>query len=371
MRNRVVRTCVVAVVAGVLCGVSPALAAFPGQNGKIAFSSDRDGDTEIYVMNPDGTGQTALTTNTIADSNPAWSPDGARIAFERAGSFFTEIWVMNADGTAPAQIYPDGIDPAWSPDGTQIAFARSSGIAVVNADGTGFQELTPSAAPGFEVNIDSEPAWSPDGATILFTRFGDVQGGAEPEKIYAVNADGTGVRQVTPDITFGEANNTDTGSEWAPGGPQFAYSRIVDDPDFFHGLQITTSADPYNYTTLNPAGGHPAWAPDGSTIAFELGDDIHAVPAAGGTSTNLTTRRRQRPRSELAADPRERVSAPARRHADPRHARTRLPPMHGTGPHARPIADAPRLLRAPAALHRADDGHARRESCSRPTEPER
>ena len=50
---------------------TPAHAAFPGQNGKIAFSSDRDGDAEIYVMNGDGTGQTALTTNTVPDGNPA------------------------------------------------------------------------------------------------------------------------------------------------------------------------------------------------------------------------------------------------------------------------------------------------------------
>ena len=287
MGNRVVAVFVATGVAA-LCAVSPALASFPGQNGKIAFSSDRDGDTEIYTMNADGTSPTPLTANTIADADPAWSPDGTRIAFEHAGAFFTEIWVMNANGAGQVQVYPQGTDPTWSPDGTRIAFAQNSGIAVVNADGTGFQELTPSAAPGFEANIDSEPAWSPDGATILFARFGDVQGGAEPEKIYAMNPDGTGVHQVTPDITFGEANNTDTGPEWAPGGPQFAYSRVVDDQDFFHGLQITTPADPYDYTTLTPAGGHPAWSPDASTIAFELGHDIHAIPATGGTAVNLT-----------------------------------------------------------------------------------
>ena len=86
-----------------------------------------------------------------------------------------------------------------------------------------------------------------------------------------------GVRQVTPDITFGEANNFDTGADWAPGGPRFAYSRTVDDPNlsFSDGLQITTEADPFDITTLADAGGHPAWSPDGSKIAFEgINDDL-------------------------------------------------------------------------------------------------
>jgi Tol biopolymer transport system component len=61
---------------------SAAQAAFPGTNGKLAFVSGRDGNFEIYAMNPDGSGQTRLTTNPATDFDPAWSPDGRRIAFE-------------------------------------------------------------------------------------------------------------------------------------------------------------------------------------------------------------------------------------------------------------------------------------------------
>ena len=53
---------------------TPARAAFPGVNGQIAFASNRDGDDEIFVMNPDGTGQTQLIHNTAAEFHPAWSP---------------------------------------------------------------------------------------------------------------------------------------------------------------------------------------------------------------------------------------------------------------------------------------------------------
>ena len=65
---------------------------------RIAFTSDRDGNFEIYVMNADGTGQTRLANNPADDRDPAWSPDGSRIALKggRTGNF--EIYVMNRSG---------------------------------------------------------------------------------------------------------------------------------------------------------------------------------------------------------------------------------------------------------------------------------
>src|SRR5215204_7094858 len=69
-------------------------------NGKIAFTSDRDGNTEIYVMDADGTNQTRITNNNIVDDHPMWSPDGMKLAFvsqREAGGF--AIFQMNVDGT--------------------------------------------------------------------------------------------------------------------------------------------------------------------------------------------------------------------------------------------------------------------------------
>jgi Tol biopolymer transport system component len=63
-----------------------AFATFPGENGKIAFISTRDGNYEIYVMNPDGSEQTRLTNNPTIDQEPDWSPDGTKIVFVREGS---------------------------------------------------------------------------------------------------------------------------------------------------------------------------------------------------------------------------------------------------------------------------------------------
>ena len=100
--------------------------AYSPDGTKIAFMSERDGDAEIYVMSADGSGQTRLTTNAATDDNPAFSPDGSRIAFESNRDGNTEIYVMDSDGTdaanrtnSPASAEED---PAFAPRGDRIAF---------------------------------------------------------------------------------------------------------------------------------------------------------------------------------------------------------------------------------------------------------
>jgi len=91
------------------------------EQSKIAFSSKRDGNSEIYVMNADGSEQTNLTNNPNSDASPSWSPDGKKIAFESARDGGFEIYIMNADGSGqtiltnnPAQKWQDW-HPRWSP----------------------------------------------------------------------------------------------------------------------------------------------------------------------------------------------------------------------------------------------------------------
>ena len=87
-----------------LASTAPTRAAFPGENGKIAFTSDRDGDREIFVMNADGTNQTQLTSNLFRDIHPVWSPNGRKIAFMSTRHGDEEIWVMDADGAHQTQL---------------------------------------------------------------------------------------------------------------------------------------------------------------------------------------------------------------------------------------------------------------------------
>ena len=178
---------VVAVVSAV---AAPAQAAFPGNDGKIAFAAYDSfiSGSSIYTVSPDGTGLTELTTNTSEDYGPVWSPSGDKIAFSSFRDGNLEIYVMNADGSAQTRLTNTPAHEgagAWSPDGTKIAFTRGGSIYVMNADGTGESFLTTGQGP----------AWSPDGRHIAFTA---VRPGGTYSEIFLVDRDGTNRTQVTP-----------------------------------------------------------------------------------------------------------------------------------------------------------------------------
>jgi Tol biopolymer transport system component len=171
---------------------------------KIAFGSERDGNVELYVVNPDGSDQRRLTRSPQSEESLTWSPDGRQIAFVRSirGRSRTykgitldgrllrqEIYVMNADGSGPRPLAA-GSAPAWSPDGRKIAFrsARDGNgeVYIVNADGSGLRRLTRNRAS------DGDPVWSPNGKKIYFVRF--ARGKSD---IYLMNADGSGQRNLS------------------------------------------------------------------------------------------------------------------------------------------------------------------------------
>jgi TolB protein len=140
--------------------------------GRIAFSSDRDGGNEFYVMNADGSGQRNLShgwPSTYGGPWVAWSPSGERVAYVFGATWpgaKSSLYVMNTDGSGRQKLV-DGVQydapPSWSTDGHRIAFERHLGgwergsreIFTVNADGSGLQRLT--RRPG----QDDYPVWSP------------------------------------------------------------------------------------------------------------------------------------------------------------------------------------------------------------------
>jgi Tol biopolymer transport system component len=124
---------------------------------RIAFSSDRDGNYEIYVMNADdGSEQTRLTEESEFDGSPSWSPDGERIAFDSNRGNQRGIFVMNADDGSGVTRLSDGTGPAWSPDSEKIAFTSArdaddesdyNAIYVMNSTGADSSNATRLTEP--------------------------------------------------------------------------------------------------------------------------------------------------------------------------------------------------------------------------------
>jgi WD40-like Beta Propeller Repeat len=257
---RITRAVLLAALAVALIA-APAQAAFPGQNGKIAFARFEGPafNAEIYTMNADGTGQTNVTNNPDADERPAWSPDGTKIAFDRCSPLGVDcdVYTMNADGSGVTRLTNDPADdffPAWSPDGTKIVFESyrddpdNAEIYTMNADGTGQTNVTNNPVH------DVRPAWSPDGTKIVFESFRD---DPSPD-IYTMNADGSGVTRLTNNAVY------DAEPAWSPDGTKIAF-------ESFRELSIeiyTMNADGSAATRLTnraefTADGVPDWQPVG------------------------------------------------------------------------------------------------------------
>lgn len=257
--------------------------------GKIAFSSTRTGNDEIFSINADGTDLIQLTNDPRPDSDPDWSPDNVYIVFTKQyDNENSDIYRMRADGTELINLtnYPGkDFHPTWSPDGTKIAFTsvRDSkyGIYVMNADGSNPQNLTNSSFP---LSLDDQrPAWSPDGTQIAFMR--SVSGDA----IYIMNADGSNQTEFLAAAGTFYGNPT-----WSPDGTQIAFDSR-DPGDTFGNNIFTINVDGTNMTqltTISPSS-VPTWSPDGTQIAFMTDRDdgnyeIYVMNPDGSLQQNVT-----------------------------------------------------------------------------------
>ena len=270
--------------------------------GKIAFLSDRAGESAIYVMDVDGSNVTRLTAPVAGGiEEPALSPDGHKIAFSSAREISEgmQIYVMNTDGSNVTRLHGQpgsGGAPSFSPDGRRIAFSSNLGgfphidqqIDVMNADGSNATRLT--GLPG----ICDNPKFSPDGRKIVFdvTAFdNDLD-----RQIYVIDSDGSNVRRLT---NLPAANSAPS---FSPDGRKIAFASLsatgggsgiyVMNADGSHVTHLTSvrNVPPFGY------GGEssPAYSPDGRRIAFSshtpegFRRQIYLVDADGSNLVRLT-----------------------------------------------------------------------------------
>ncbi len=260
--------------AAALASAGPAEAAFPGENGKIAFvrSDVSFSGYDIWSADPDGTGLQRLTT-TRSDFQPRWSADGESLAFTSARDGNPEVYLMDADGTDQARLtsFPgNDYNPTWSPDDRKIAFERFDNgiydVYVVNPDGTGLTNLT--AGQG-----GSEPVWSPDGRKIAFISGNNV---------FSMNPDGSGRLRLTSYPVPSRDSHREPGNpDFSPDGSKIAYDLVWGGGTFFAWSIVVMNADGTGAVEHHGFGqglAEPAYSPDGSRLIFDCDGGICDLP---------------------------------------------------------------------------------------------
>jgi len=306
--NGRVRFVVLLAVALAAVAVVSAGAAPRGANGQITFARFNQtlGDTQVYVVNPDGSGQRLVQAPTDTGEFPRWFSDGAHIAtccpLPGGGS-----WIINpddgtsriVDGQYPTLFNPCGIP---SPDGTLLLCETFSddgsqnGIHTIrSSDGGGLTQITSN--PGGD---DVPGSWSSNGKRIVFQRFGP----DSYEGVFVVNVNGTGLKRILPPTVPANCCSFD----WSPQGNEIVFSRHVT-PDVHSSLWIVhsdgTGLHEINVQPASACGGanadpdaegcnSPGWSPDGTKIAFvrshsnDVDGEIYTVNVDGTGLTQVT-----------------------------------------------------------------------------------
>ena len=292
----------------------------PLEPARIAFTSRRDGDSEVYVMDAadadgDGNGDNLirLTSGDASDDPHDWSPDGSKIAFDSDRDGDWEIYVMDAadtdgdgNGDSLARLTSgDALDalPYWSPNGSKIAFSSDRDgdfeiyvMDAADADGDGNGDNLIRLTSGDA--SDDVNDWSPDGTKIVFSS--DRDGDQEIYMMDAVDTDGDGNGDSLARLTSGDA--FDGGSKWSPDGSKIAF-HSTGDGDFEIYVMAAADADGdgngdnlIRLTSGDAFDVLPDWSHDGTKIAFSSTRDgdweiyvMNAVDADGdGNGDSLT-----------------------------------------------------------------------------------
>jgi Tol biopolymer transport system component len=306
--------------AGLVLAPALAHATTPGGNGKIAFTRYRLQDnplrSEIWVANPDGSGERRVShsTRAVVDNHAQWSPDGKRIVFDRCTTHVCSIWVVDADGTHQRRLSPacpadrpppvcsDDSFPSFMPNGRRIVFVHASGrirhgatgdwvasSEIVQRDLRGGKLKVLRRLAGFRGDYES-PEVSPDGTRLVFRI--ESSGRVSPKygkALFVANLGGGKQRRLTPWSLRG------LNPDWAPDGSRILFASDVPAGHLAPGTDLYTARpDGTDRRRITNVGANHyvlagSYSPDGKSIVYATDLDATPKPLGGNPFADVVT----------------------------------------------------------------------------------
>ena len=258
---------------------------------QIMFTSKRDGNFEVYVMNADSTEVKRLTDNPKTDYGQNWSPDGNFILFYSDRNGNEEIWRMNNDGTNLINLTNSPSserNAAYSPDGKSIVFTsdrdnKSKDLYLMDSDGNNVKRLT------YNKIYCESPIWTKDGQHIIFTLL--VQKDSTDRnfngEIYIVDVNGENQKRLTYKEGF------DSGADISSDGKQIAFYGRSEKGFVDIYIMNIDGSEMINITDNEIEDYSPSWSPDNNWISFTSGNsenyDIWKMNVQTKLKVRLTT----------------------------------------------------------------------------------
>ncbi len=269
---------------------------FPSPDGKkIVFEIKIEGVYQLFIMNPDGSGQVQITHDAANHDTPAWSPDGRKIAYVSDKGGHSAIYVMKVgdviDGstgqktvaTLDEKITDDKheyIHPNWSPDSGRIIYCSDDDLKppAKNASEIFSVDLkTRQVTTLISGGTNTYPSWSPHGKKIVFRRMlGEMN-----SEVFVANGDGSEARNLSNHMAF------DGWPAWSPDGTMIAFGSNRN-ANYQIFLMKADGSDVRLLANTEGRATEPRWTPDGRTIYFtdckkvDFGVDCQVMVASVG-----------------------------------------------------------------------------------------